>query len=93
MNDEIRRVLLVEDDANHVELIKRAFSPYRDRYELIVAESLDRARRELQAMKPDLIIADLVLPDDLAVGELHASRWSFSQTPVGAGSYMSSGLK
>ena len=65
MNDESISILLVEDEAAHVELVRRAFEARGDAVRLVVARSLADARRYLntQAVPPALIIADWRLPD------------------------------
>ncbi|MCX4247290.1 ATP-binding protein [Paraliomyxa miuraensis] len=57
-----RRILLVEDDESHAELIKRAFED-RPAIILTVAHRIDQAIRALQEGMPDMVIADLRLPD------------------------------
>ncbi len=60
----LRPILIVEDEEAHVELICRAFEDYKDgSYEVTVAHSLQEARDYLQASIPQLVIADLLLPD------------------------------
>ncbi len=65
-------VLLVEDDASHAALVEDAFAAQQG-LQLAVAGSLDEARRILGERRPDLVIADLVLPDgqgsELLAGE------------------------
>ena len=63
MNDKPARVLLVEDDEAHAELIRRAFAGHGTQYDLAVAGNLAEARNYLTDTLPDLIIADLRLPD------------------------------
>lgn len=67
-----RRVLLVEDDDMHAELIKRAFED-EPAIILTVANRLDEALTALQEGMPDMVIADLRLPDgrgiDLCQGQ------------------------
>ncbi len=60
------RVLLIEDEENHSELIRRAFESYRVKFDLSSVDTLTRARSFLRENKPDLVIADLVLPDGRA---------------------------
>jgi two-component system sensor kinase FixL len=55
-------VLLVEDDESHAELIRRAFED-RPAIILTVAHRLDEAVQVLQQGMPDVVIADLRLPD------------------------------
>ena len=57
-----RHILLVEDDEFHAELVRRAFED-EDGVGLTVVRRLDRAREAARACTPDLVIADLRLPD------------------------------
>jgi PAS domain S-box-containing protein len=58
------RVLLVEDDAAHAELARRAFETRPDAFVVAVAETLEAARVSLAApAPPDIVIADWRLPD------------------------------
>ena len=59
----IPRVLLVEDEVAHAELIRRSFedSPYQA--ELVVARTIAEAREHLSGSCPDLVVADWRLPD------------------------------
>lgn len=63
MDGKTTQVLLVEDEEPHAELIRRAFAADGSRVELTVATSLQEARRIIAASVPDLVIADLRLPD------------------------------
>ena len=74
MNGKDLRILLVEDEVAHAELIRRAFSARDQTIELTVAHSLDQARASLAATAPDLIISDLRLPDGDGVELLPADR-------------------
>lgn len=57
-------VLLVEDDAAHVELARRAFETRPDAFVVAVAETLEAARASLaRPSPPDIVIADWRLPD------------------------------
>lgn len=58
------RVLLVEDEAAHARIAQRAFAS-RDAstFELQMADSIGAARRAIEASPPDLVIADVILPD------------------------------
>ena len=56
-------ILLVEDEAAHVELIHRAFAAQAQEIQLDVVNTLQAARHQLTAVQPDLAIAELVLPD------------------------------
>ena len=56
------RVLLVEDEDGHAELVRRAFEGERG-FCLEVATSVARARVLRSEWNPDVILADLMLPD------------------------------
>lgn len=56
-------ILLVEDEEAHAELVERAFERLPDRFRLQVANSLKQARRRLAEHTPDIVVADLLLPD------------------------------
>ncbi len=63
MNATPLNILLVEDDAGHRELIRRAFEPFQSRYHLSVAKTLQDALEALATSHPALLIVDLLLPD------------------------------
>jgi PAS domain S-box-containing protein len=64
MDEATVSILLVEDEAAHANLVERAFERRENRECLIVAASLEEARAHLsQEPLPDLVIADLLLPD------------------------------
>ncbi|ABU58736.1 response regulator [Roseiflexus castenholzii] len=59
------RLLLIEDDELHIELIQRAFEPWQSLFDLTVAHTLREARALLDddAFRFDLLICDWRLPD------------------------------
>ncbi len=63
MIEPANRILLIEDEIDHAELIRRAFQSANHRCELVVAGSLREAREALGRQRPDVIVADLQLPD------------------------------
>jgi len=67
-------ILLVEDEAAHVELIRRSFDSYPGQVELTVAGNLDEARVGTAKSPPDLMITDLVLPDGRGTQLLPSDR-------------------
>lgn len=64
MDERALHILVVEDEQAHAELMRRAFAPQADRFRLTVAGSLGEARAHLaEGPLPDLVIADVLLPD------------------------------
>ena len=64
VHQEPLRILVVEDEDAHAELLSRAFEEENSgKYVVTVARHLREARDYLQAWVPDLVIADLLLPD------------------------------
>jgi len=56
-------ILIVEDEAAHAELLRRAFAARGQGFRPEFTSSLSEARRFLKDRNPSLVIADLVLPD------------------------------
>lgn len=67
------RVLLVEDEAAHAELIQLSFESQPE-IELSVAASLRKARACLAESTPDLMIVDSLLPDGTGLDLLRELR-------------------
>ncbi len=65
MSPKSLRILLVEDEASHVELIRRTFMRVDVQVELVVAGSLAQAREFLTKSLPDIVIIDWLLPDGM----------------------------
>ena len=63
MNEKAFHVLLVEDEEAHAEIVRRAFESRGSRFLVRIASTLEEARDYLENLSPDLVIADLVLPD------------------------------
>ena len=55
-------VLLVEDNDDQAELVRRAFEDDAVALDLVVARDLDQARRLLAEAAPDLVVTDVQLP-------------------------------
>lgn len=82
------RVLLVEDDEGHAKLISRAFNAFPGGGFLVdVASTLNEARQYLADNLPDIVIADINLPDgkgtELLDSDVEETRFPF----VGMTSY------
>jgi len=63
VEERVTRILVVEDEAAHVALLRRAFERHPGRVSLDVASSLREASRSIDEAAPDLVLADLRLPD------------------------------
>ncbi len=63
MNRRHIRVLLVEDNPDHAELIRRSFEFQADLMSLASARNLSEARDSLAESEPDVALIDLKLPD------------------------------
>lgn len=63
MEEQALRILLVEDDEAHAEMIRRAFAEYAGPVHVMVVNSLAAARVYQVDHRPDLVITDLLLPD------------------------------
>jgi len=69
------RILLVEDEPAHVRIAQRAFaSPEASSFTLTTADSVAAARREIDAGLPDLVIADVILPDGRGIDLIPADE-------------------
>lgn len=59
----IKRILLVEDEIAHAELIRRSFETEADRFHLTIAYTLRDAEGWLERETFDLVFTDFLLPD------------------------------
>ena len=66
-SDSDRRILLVEDESGHAELICRAFADSVEEYSVIVARNLSEAKTEIKSRPPNLALIDNGLPDGQGV--------------------------
>jgi len=73
-----KRILCVEDDADHYDLILSILKEYD--YEVIVAVSFEDALKKAKAEKFDLYLVDYFLPDGLGL-EFILTVKSFTETP------------
>ncbi|MEI6205691.1 MAG: response regulator [Desulfuromonadales bacterium] len=56
-------ILVIEDDDNHVELMKMSLQDAREEYRLEVVRTLQDARTAIEGQAPDLVLTDYRLPD------------------------------
>jgi PAS domain S-box-containing protein len=81
MNTDTIKILLIEDEQAHCELIRRAFQEKPFGYELGVVHSLSEAREWILQSAPDLLLLDYLLPDgkglDFYSQEIHPTTLPF----------------
>lgn len=63
MKRENIKMLLVEDDPAHVDLIMRGMELSSQRFEITIAYSIQEAKDYIVQKKPDIAVADYLLPD------------------------------
>lgn len=69
------QILIVEDEEAHAELMSRSFEDTSNSdYEVTVASTLTEARNSLDNLVPDLVVADLLLPDGKGIELAHDRR-------------------
>ncbi len=78
MDRKVTRVLVVEDDAAHVSVIKRYLMSNGHPAEVLVADSLKQCRAEIGPFCPDILLLDLNLPDGQAIEFLKESAQTIS---------------
>ena len=87
MSRNLIHILLVEDEEAHVELIRRAFEQQPGLMALTVAQTLREAYDCIGTTFPDLIIADLRLPDGQGIDLLPPDKHDLSYPVVIMTSY------
>lgn len=81
VDSETVKILLLEDEAAHVEAIQRALKSSSTHYEIRVAGGLTEYREMVAADPPDVALLDMILPDGGAL-ELLAARPEANPFPV-----------
>jgi|GEM_PF-6105116 len=67
MENSGKRILIVEDELSHAEAIRRAYNTDRPNDEVLVVRSLQQYRTAVAQHAPDIVIADMKLPDGNAI--------------------------
>jgi len=68
------RILIVEDNQSHANVIKRYLLTHSPAFEVATANSLQRCTEEIENCCPDLLLLDLNLPDGLALDYLKQGK-------------------
>ncbi len=63
MSDRNMKVLVVEDNEAHAELVVDSFDEQRGHFDVVVKGTLNSAIQHINSDKPDIVIADINLPD------------------------------
>src|SRR6056297_1549476 len=61
------RILIVEDEQSHANVIKRQLLAHNPLADVAIADSLQQCDKEIDACCPDLLLLDLHLPDGSAI--------------------------
>lgn len=72
MHKDTFTILIVEDDPSHRELIRRALGSSGERYQVFVSATLREYYETVKQSPPDLVLADINLPDGKALDILTA---------------------
>lgn len=67
MDNKVTRILVVEDDISHANVIRRYLKSNRNAVDVVVADSLKQCRAEITTFVPDILLLDLNLPDGQAI--------------------------
>lgn len=59
----MKKILITDDDPRMVEIIRSAFEPFDEEFELFTANSGKSAMASIRANQPDLLILDLMMPN------------------------------
>ncbi|MFO7767188.1 MAG: EAL domain-containing protein [Pelovirga sp.] len=68
------RILIVEDEQSHANVIKRHLLNHISPVDVVIVDSLRKCAREVAACCPDLLLLDLNLPDGMAIDYLNAEK-------------------
>ncbi|MDA0323440.1 MAG: response regulator [Verrucomicrobia bacterium] len=75
-------ILIVDDAAGHIELMRDAFASSPLETEICTAARIDEARARISERMPDLVICDLLLPDGNGVDLLPAGERETAPYPI-----------
>lgn len=70
MKPEKLKILVVEDDPAHLDLIRQVFESAGDRASISMAFTLEEYQQQVAVELPDIVLMDLNLPDGLALDAL-----------------------
>jgi len=91
MTQPFIKILLIEDEAAHIELVIRSFRNESD-FQFTVVKSLAEAKDILANDKPDIIISDWRLPDGDAIDLIPKGKTKFDFPIIIMTSYGNEGL-
>lgn len=77
-HDSFKTILLVEDHASYREVVRTAFGSFLPQFRMEEADSIRAALDVMQSRRPDVLVADMTLPDGTAL-DLASQAGSFIQ--------------
>jgi PAS domain S-box-containing protein len=82
MEKTVKKILIVEDETSHYELIQRSFERRVNEFSLKRAANLSQANELLVSFQPDLIISDWKLPDGNGTSLIQKDKKDHLKTPI-----------
>ena len=81
---EKRKILLVDDEENAVQIVKTRLEAESDDYDVTVAKSGEEALKSAEASAPDLILLDIMMPgvSGIEVCDMIRHNPELSKTPI-----------
>jgi len=77
-----KRILVIEDDPDYQRLLAAVFAGCGDTFETTTAQTLGEAQQALEVFTPDLILADLMLPDSSGYATFQRLRELAGGAPI-----------
>ncbi len=79
-----KKILVVDDEENAIQIIKTRLEVESDSYEVITAKSGEEALQLAESKKPDLILLDIMMPgvSGIEVCDMIRCNPAFGRTPI-----------
>jgi CheY-like chemotaxis protein len=82
--NEKKRILVVDDEENAIQIMKTRLEAESSQYEVVVAKSGEEALKLAEVQKPDLILLDIMMPgvSGIEVCDMIRHNPDLSKTPI-----------